>query len=406
MGRRPDNRRHDMFGDMAQNVTDRIDPAEADGDVYVGLEHLDPGSLRIRRWGTPADVIGQKLKFRRGDVIFGKRRAYQRKLAVAECDGICSAHAMVVRAKPKVVLPEFLPFLMQSDMFMERAVEISVGSLSPTINWKTLKVQEFPLPPLDEQRRIAAILWAADETTETWLSAGQRASALIDRLTAAFLAGESTPSQERRKTCYGMLPVEWEVVPCEKLFGSPPRNGWSAPANAEGRGYPTLSIGAVRDGRVIPDGNVKLVDANESEVSSYFLRPGDVLVVRGNGNRDLCGRCGVVTGVPKGCFYPDLLIRVAFDESRLIPEFAVLEWNSPTVHRSLLSRAKSTNGIWKVNGKDLRKHEFIVPPLGEQQAFMDMIAGPRAAAARIGDHLAKARNVRACLLNNLVGGQR
>ena len=59
------------FGDMAQNVTDRIDPAEADGDVYVGLEHLDAESLKIRRWGTPADVIGQKLKFRKGDIIFG-----------------------------------------------------------------------------------------------------------------------------------------------------------------------------------------------------------------------------------------------------------------------------------------------------------------------------------------------
>ena len=66
---------------------------------------------------------------------------------------------MVVRAKPKMVLPEFLPFFLQSDMFMERAVEISVGSLSPTINWKTLCVQEFPLPPLEEQRRIAEILW-------------------------------------------------------------------------------------------------------------------------------------------------------------------------------------------------------------------------------------------------------
>lgn len=156
------------FGDIAQNVAVRVDPAKANTDIYVGLEHLDPSTLHLRQWGHPSDVTGQKLVFKKGDVIFGRRRAYQRKLAIAEFDGICSAHAMVVRAKPKVILPEFLPFFLQSDMFMERAIEISVGSLSPTINWKTLCIQEFPLPPLEEQKRIAEILWAADAAVEKW----------------------------------------------------------------------------------------------------------------------------------------------------------------------------------------------------------------------------------------------
>ncbi len=146
----------------------RVDPAEAKTDIYVGLEHLDPESLHLKKWGHPSDVTGQKLVFKKGDVIFGRRRAYQRKLAVADFDGICSAHAMVVRAKPMMILPEFLPFFLQSDMFMERAIGISVGSLSPTINWRTLKVQEFPLPPIEEQKRIAEILWAVDEVLERW----------------------------------------------------------------------------------------------------------------------------------------------------------------------------------------------------------------------------------------------
>jgi len=74
----------------------RVEPAEAQTDVYVGLEHLNPETLHLRKWGHPSDVTGQKLAFKKGDVIFGRRRAYQRKLAVAEFDGICSAHAMVV----------------------------------------------------------------------------------------------------------------------------------------------------------------------------------------------------------------------------------------------------------------------------------------------------------------------
>ena len=167
------------FGDFVENIAVRIDPADAETDIYVGLEHLDPGTLHLREWGHPTDVKGQKLAFKKGDVIFGRRRAYQRKLAVAEFDGICSAHAMVIRAKPKMVLPEFLPFFLQSDMFMERAIEISVGSLSPTINWSAIKDQKFPLPPIEEQKRIAEILWASDDTVEKQINVIHQAETLL-----------------------------------------------------------------------------------------------------------------------------------------------------------------------------------------------------------------------------------
>jgi hypothetical protein len=151
------------FGAFADCISERAQPVEFADAIYVGLEHLDTENLHIRRWGKGSDVEGVKLRFYKGDIIFGRRRAYQRKLAVAEMDGICSAHAMVLRAKPELCLPEFLPFLMMSAAFMKRAVEISVGSLSPTISWGVLKQQPFTLPPDDQQRRIAELLWAVDE---------------------------------------------------------------------------------------------------------------------------------------------------------------------------------------------------------------------------------------------------
>lgn len=157
------------FDQMATSVNDRInDPSKADVEYYVGLEHLDSDSLKIRRWGTPSDVEATKLCFRKGDIIFGRRRVYQRKVAVADFDGICSAHALVLRAKPANVDPGFLPFFMQSDLFMERAKAISVGSLSPTINWKTLAKEEFALPPLEEQKEVIKLLAEADKTVSSY----------------------------------------------------------------------------------------------------------------------------------------------------------------------------------------------------------------------------------------------
>lgn len=154
------------FDQLADQINQRVMPADADVERYVGLEHLDPDSLRIRRWGDPSEVESTKLRFEPGDIIFGKRRVYQRKVAVADTEGICSAHAMVLRAKPDTVLPEFLPFFMQSDLFMERALSISVGSLSPTINWKALAKEEFVLPPTQEQARLVETFTAMDELIE------------------------------------------------------------------------------------------------------------------------------------------------------------------------------------------------------------------------------------------------
>jgi len=85
-------------------VNERVEPANAADEIYVRLDDLDSGDLHVRRWGKGSDVIGTKLRFRRGDIIFGRRCAYRRKLALAEFDGICSAHAMVVRAKPDMEL--------------------------------------------------------------------------------------------------------------------------------------------------------------------------------------------------------------------------------------------------------------------------------------------------------------
>lgn len=163
------------FEDVAFNISEHVDPGQVNSEIYVGLEHLDPDSIHIRRKGVASDVKGTKLRVYKGDVIFGKRRAYQRKAAIADFDGICSAHAMVIRANPENIDPDFFPFFLHSDTFMHRAIEISEGSLSPTIKWKILKEQKFRLPPLPVQKKLAEILWAADATEEKCLVAIQQA---------------------------------------------------------------------------------------------------------------------------------------------------------------------------------------------------------------------------------------
>lgn len=152
------------FEKLAFSISERVEPQKTTLDTYVGLEHLDPDNLVIARTGKPDDVIGTKLKIYKGDIIFGKRRAYQRKVAVSHFDGIASAHSMILRANEKHIEKEFLPFFMQSDVFMTRAVQISEGSLSPTIKWKTLATQEFSLPKKVKQKELIEVFKQFDIT--------------------------------------------------------------------------------------------------------------------------------------------------------------------------------------------------------------------------------------------------
>ena len=205
---RPSKLKSYCFDQLADHINDRVDPAGADVERYIGLEHLDADSLRIRRWGDPSEVESTKLRFQPGDIIFGKRRVYQRKVAVAETEGICSAHAMVLRAKPDAVLPEFLPFFMQSALFMERSLSISVGSLSPTINWKTLAKEEFLLPPIQEQPRLVEALSALRRTVEALQTLND--TALINHTAlcrSLFRIGNSGSAPLERD-----LPSDWKLA--------------------------------------------------------------------------------------------------------------------------------------------------------------------------------------------------
>ncbi len=156
------------FDQIAINSTEKKKPVEEDRFTYLGLEHLDSGSLKVTRYGSEVAPIGEKLIMRKGDVLFGKRRAYQKKVAIAPFDGIFSAHGMVLRPKEDVIDKDFFPLFISSDYFLDAAIKISVGSLSPTINWRDLKELEFELPDLDTQRRMAAVLWAMNETIDSY----------------------------------------------------------------------------------------------------------------------------------------------------------------------------------------------------------------------------------------------
>lgn len=137
------------------------------GIPIVGLEHLTPGEVKLSVWDRDSDNTFTKV-FHKGQILFGRRRAYLKKAAVAPFDGICSGDITVIEAIPQKILPELLPFYIQNDLFFDFAVGGSAGSLSPRVKWEHLREYEINLPSIKKQRELAEVLWAAYELKESY----------------------------------------------------------------------------------------------------------------------------------------------------------------------------------------------------------------------------------------------
>ena len=155
-----------LLGDVAVEHKETCKGSK-DGYPIVGFEHLIPEEITLTAWDEGSENTFTKM-FRKGNVLFGRRRAYLKKAAVAPFDGICSGDITVIEAKPDRILPELLPFIIQNDALFDFAVGKSAGSLSPRVKWEHLKNYEFELPDMDKQRELATLLWAMDETKKSY----------------------------------------------------------------------------------------------------------------------------------------------------------------------------------------------------------------------------------------------
>ena len=137
------------------------------GIRIVGLEHLTPSNVTLSSWSDDTENSFTK-EFSKGDVLFGRRRAYLKKAAVAPFDGICSGDITVIRAIEDKVDPDLLPFIIQNDFLFDFAVGKSAGSLSPRVKWTHLKEFAIELPSMPEQSKLAETLWSINETKNAY----------------------------------------------------------------------------------------------------------------------------------------------------------------------------------------------------------------------------------------------
>src|SRR5690606_28551999 len=173
------------FGDVAIQMKGTVDRDNTDLKYYVKGEHMNSEDVHIRAFGELTDeYLGPAFirHFKDGDILYGSRRTYLKKVAVAHFEGITSNTTFVINAKENVIDKRLLPFLMLSDQFTEHSIMHSKGSVNPYINWKDLANYEFLLPPKEQQAELAELLWAMDDVIEKDLEVLERLEINKNRL--------------------------------------------------------------------------------------------------------------------------------------------------------------------------------------------------------------------------------
>ncbi len=349
------------FEQIAINSTEKKKPVEEDRFTYLGLEHLDSGSLKVTRFGSEVAPIGEKLVMHKGDVLFGKRRAYQKKVAIAPFDGIFSAHGMVLQPKEDVIDKDFFPLFISSDYFLDAAIKISVGSLSPTINWRDLKILEFDLPDKVTQRKLAEVLWSINDTMEAYK---KLISATDELVKSQFIEWFGTPFSN---------PMRWPVCPLSEVISAIVSgeclNGEQRPLKPGE--LAVLKVSAVTYG-YFKDDEYKVVLNPGKIKKNVWPKAGDLLFSRAN-TREYVGATALVEKDYPALLLPDKLWKL-IPADRVTTLFLKYYLSTHEVRSVLSEMATGTSGsMYNISMEKLQGLRIFLPPLALQNQFTSFV---------------------------------
>ena len=357
---------HVCLGDVAREIKQKV-PVDQELPT-VGLEHLD-GAARGDgavggRCGHQAerivDVAGDLFEgvettftkaFSKGQVLFGRRRAYLRKAAVAPFDGICSGDITVIAPKDNLS-PRLLPFIIQNDALFEHAVTNSAGSLSPRVKWQSLSQFEFELPSIAKQEDLADILWTAQETRSHYR---QLLTACDDVVKSQFVEMFDKPG----------IPIK-HLEDIADIQGGITKN--------KKREAMKLQLPYLRVANILPNEldltEVKTIGLTEQEYEAVRLISGDLLIVEGNGSDTQIGRSAIWNGQIDPCVHQNHLIRVRLRDEAL-PLYVQTFLSSSEGRRQIMAKAVNTSGLHTLSTRKIRSIEIPVPPFSLQREFAD-----------------------------------
>lgn len=317
------------------------------GIRIVGLEHLTPSNVTLSSWSEDTENTFTK-EFSKGDVLFGRRRAYLKKAAVAPFDGICSGDITVIRAIEDKVDPDLLPFIIQNDFLFEFAVGKSAGSLSPRVKWTHLKEFAIELPSMPEQSKLAETLWSINETKNAYEDLINKTDELVKSQFIEMFYGKGYPV----KTIGDV--IDKKISRVGKVY-----------EKTDPIQY--LDISSIDNASKTVTGLTPYILSDAPSRAQYVLKQDDIMysTVRPN-----------LQNIAINPYFDDNVVgSTGFCVLRCIGVTTGYMWgviNSAPFTEAMVNQASGAN-YPAVNDKVVHAYEIPIPPESEQNAYEDLI---------------------------------
>ncbi len=399
----PERWRMVKFGDVVRDVKIDANPENSGLERYVAGGHMQTDDLHIKQWGIIGEgYLGPAFhrKFVKGQVLYGSRRTYLRKVAIAEFDGICANTTFVLESKDGKLLPELLPFVMQSESFTEHSVKKSKGSVNPYVNWKDIAIYEFPLPPKDEQRRIADILWAAEDCIVKKEKLVDEAE-FYKKILMTELFSKGIGHREFKDNKVGRIPEEWEVVRLEELTeiitkGTTP--------TTFGYDFADLGINFIKIESIDESGNfifkniAHISDEANNALSRSILKENDILFSIAGA----LGRVVVVTNeiLPANTNQAIAIIRLKKD-CKLAVEYLRYYLISPLIQNYITTIAVQTAQA-NLSLRQVSNFLICIPPHPEQRRITEILSKVEDTIKEARESIEKTRALKMNLINQFL----
>ena len=355
---------HRRLCECADQRTQRFTPAAVDARPYVALEHLAQRRVAILGWSSAGSATSAKTVFYTGDVLFGKLRPNLRKAAAAPFDGVCSTDILPLFGKDGLDSPYLLQ-LVQWNRLQRHAVATASGTKMPRTSWKQLGEFTFLLPPLIEQRKIAAILSSVDAAIENTQAVVDQVQVvkrgLMQELLTRGLPGRHT---RFKQTEIGKIPEEWTTafgIDLFRLSGGYAPNAMTFDNQGECLFVKVDSFNNRMNRRLIRHTLERFSEISNPTIKTQV--PGS-LVFPKRGAAIFKNRVKVLG--TRATVDPNLMVLTP--TAAFIPDFLMYF----LIHIGLFNLSDNS-GIPQINNKHLYPRVFPVPSIDEQEGIADSI---------------------------------
>lgn len=371
------------LGDVALESRETY-KGDKSGMPIVGLEHITPGEVTLSNWDTDTDNTFTK-RFRKGDMLFGRRRAYLKKAAQAPFDGICSGDITVIRAKEDLLSPELLPFIIQNDNLFDFAVGKSAGSLSPRVKWDNLKNYTFELPSMEEQRKLAEVLWSINDTLQAYQNLLTQTDALVQAQFVSLFCNNQCPMKK--------------LDTVADITSGLTKNSRRATMSIK---LPYLRVANVLFNE-LDLRDIQEIGVDEKEVEKALLQKNDLLIVEGNGSPEQIGRVSLWDGSISPMLHQNHIIKARFNTKIVIPDFAMYYYMTHEGRQQILESAATTSGLYTLSLSKISGFTIPVPPIKAQLQFVEFAHQSERSKSTLQNTITSLQATKRCILENALG---